>query len=151
MILVRLMHGNVILSCVIQVGFIWSKLIRLAVSQVNQIQNFGLQFFNFKTFIAPSVFENIVSKMVLTSPWIITCHVPVGEIQQPPEREACTVDIWDYDYDGSLWIHPSAVINIPNGSPASSISTTLQTPKEWLFPITVPIWSLSSSGLWLVE
>ena len=151
MIWVRLMHGNVILSWVIQVGFIWSKLIQLAVSQVNQIQNFGLQFFNFKTFIAPSVFENIVSKMVLTSPWIITCHVPVGEIQQPTEREACTVDIWDYDYDGSLWVLPSAFINIPTGSPASSISTTLQTPKEWLVSITVPIWLLGLSGLWLVE
>ena len=38
----------------------------------------------------------------------------------------CTVGLCESDHDGSLWVHPSAVINIMPGS--RNISTTIQTP-----------------------
>ena len=36
---------------------------------------------------------------------------------------------------GNLWVHPSAVINVPPGS--GNINTTIQTPKEEVVPVTV--------------
>ena len=66
------------------------------------------------------------------------CRIPVGEILQPPELEAPrTISLYDYGSNGSLWVHPSGVINIPTRSSASNIITTLQNPKGEVVPITV--------------
>ena len=75
---VSLMHGNVILSKVIRFDLISSRFIWGAVSQVNRIWNIVLNVFNFKTFLAPRVFKNIVESRVLTLPCIMPCRVPVG-------------------------------------------------------------------------
>ena len=50
---------------------------------------------------------------------------------------ACTVSIWYYGSDGSLWVHPREVINIPHGLPTLNISTALQTPEGGLVLITM--------------
>ena len=39
----------------------------------------------------------------------------------------------------TLWVHPSAVINIPPGSSSLSISTTIQTTEGGVVPITVSL------------
>ena len=66
----------------------------------------------------------------------------VGEIQLIADKVedaavACTVSIWDYGSNGSIWVQPSVVINIPPRSSILDISTTIQTPEEELVPINV--------------
>ena len=64
-------------------------------------------------------------------------HVLVGEIQQPPEGGSpSTVNLPSDGSNGSLWVHPSAFIDVYPKSHDSDISTTLQTP-EGRVPITV--------------
>ena len=66
--------------------------------------------------------------------------VKLGEILHPPEWEdTCTIIIWDYGSDGSLWVQLTAVINILTVSLALDISTNLQTTKGGVVPITVSI------------
>ena len=48
---------------------------------------------------------------------------------------ACTVRIWDCGQNWSLWIYPSASINIPPGY--GNISNTIQTPEGEVVIITV--------------
>ena len=48
---------------------------------------------------------------------------------------ACTVRLWDHGHNGSLWVYPSAVINILLGP--GNISTTIQTPKGEVVIINV--------------
>ena len=50
---------------------------------------------------------------------------------------ACTVSIWYYGSDGSLWVHPSVVINFLPRPSASNSSTTIQNPEGGVVPITV--------------
>ena len=65
---------------------------------------------------------------------------PVGKIQSLDDRVKgvtviCSVRLWDRGHDGSMWVHPSVVINIP---PVSwNINTTIQTPDGEVVPITV--------------
>ena len=65
---------------------------------------------------------------------------PVGKIRRPDDRVenfsvALTVRLWDCGYDGSLWVHTSAVINI---TPIfRNISTTIQNTEGKVVPITV--------------
>ena len=47
----------------------------------------------------------------------------------------CSIRIWDRSHVGSLWVHPSAVINIPPGS--GNINTNIQTPYGEVVLITV--------------
>ena len=122
------MRGNVIISSVIQVNFIWSRFIRVAISQVNLILIYVLNLFNFNFFLVPSFFENIIANRFLNSPCIMTRRVPVDKIWYSLEGETPhTINIRDCGSDGSLWVHLSAVISILPEPPTSNISTTLQT------------------------
>ena len=79
-------------------------------------------------------------------------HIPVSEILHSPKREApCSVNFWDAGSDGSLWFHPSAVINIPPKSPDLNTSTNIQTPEGGIPDHCVPIRLLGWGGLWLIE
>ena len=99
---------------------------------------FAPNFFNFKIIFALSIFENVFADRVLTSTWIMLLPIIVGEIQHLLEWEAPqNVIIRNYISDGSLWVHPSAVINILPILSTSNISTTLQTPKGEVVLITV--------------
>ena len=65
---------------------------------------------------------------------------PVGNTRSPADGVedvafARNVRLWDSGHDGSLWVHPSAVINIPPVS--GNISTAIQTHERGLVPITV--------------
>ena len=46
-----------------------------------------------------------------------------------------SVRLWDLGHDGSLWVHPSAVINIMPRS--GNINTTIQTTDGEVVPVTV--------------
>ena len=136
----------------------WSDVIRFGVIRVNvnrvrifvipNYRIFATNFFNFRIIFALIIFENVVASKVFTftfccaMPWID----PVGEIRSPDGGVkdvsfSGTVSLWDYGSDGSLWVHPSAVINIPPRSYASNISTNIQTSEWELVSITL---SLSS-------
>ena len=65
---------------------------------------------------------------------------PIGEILRLAERFGYVavvfyVRLWDCGNDGSLWVHPSAVINIPSGS--GSTNTNIQTTDGEVVPINV--------------
>ena len=69
-------------------------------------------------------------------------RVPLGGIRRLCDgvkdvKNSCTVSLWDCGSDGSLWVHPSVVINITPGSYTSNISTTMQNPEGGLFLITI--------------
>ena len=68
------------------------------------------------------------------------CISPVGEILSPDEQwkdvaVVCSVILWDCGHKGSVWVHLSAIINIPPVS--GNISTTTQNPEGEVIPITV--------------
>ena len=48
-----------------------------------------------------------------------------------------SVIIWDDGQDGSLWVHPSTVINIPPGS--GKINTNIQTPHGEVVMVNVSL------------
>ena len=111
---------------------------------------FCAQLFNFGIIFALIIFEKTFASKVCT--FTFCCIMPgrshVGKICHPYEwvkyvAVACSVRLWDRGHSGSLWVHPSALINIMPGS--GNINTTIQNPKGWVFPITV-----SRYG-WLVE
>ena len=65
---------------------------------------------------------------------------PVDKIRRPDERfKDVAIDhsvrLWDCGHNGSLWVHPSAVISTPHGY--GNIITTIQTSKGELVPITM--------------
>ena len=101
-------------------------------------------FFNLEIIFALSIFENVVASTVFI--FALCCAVPrifpVSEIQRTADgveyvTVSLTVSLWGYGSYGSLWIRPSAVINIPPVSSTSKISNTIQNPEGGLFPITV--------------
>ena len=74
-------------------------------------------------------------------PW----QSPVGDTRNLSDQVAdvgvvCSVKLWDSDHNGSLWFHPSAVINITPGS--GNTNNTIQTPNGEVVPVI-----LSRSGL----
>ena len=109
------------------------------------IQNYRIfapNFFNFKIISVLSIFKNIFDSKVFNFTFFCTMPYiyPVGDIRRPADgvedvAAASTVILWDCGHYGSLWIHPSAVINILPGS--GNISTTIQNPKGKSVPITV--------------
>ena len=162
---------------------IWNELnsvvvIRINVNQVGlfvipNYRIFAPNFLNFKIIFVLSIFEKVFATKVLPSTF--SCAIPrqssVGNIWNPSigvegVAVAWTVSICDYCSDGSLWVQPSAVINIPPVYSASEIITTIQTPKGvvvlitvdpygclvvvedgWLNIWVVPIWSMSPEGV----
>ena len=91
---------------------------------------------NFKIIFALRIFKNIVAYMFFHQvfTFIFHCSMP----SQSPERNiwiladqvkyiavSKPVRLWDHGHYGYLWVHPSAVINIPPGS--SNINTIIQT------------------------
>ena len=99
------------------------------------------------------IFDVFVASRV--SHWVYTftfhCSVPrrspVGNIRRPDNQVkyvavVCSVRLWDRGHNGSLWVHPSAVINLPPES--GNINTTIQNPDGGVFLGTV-----SRSGLFL--
>ena len=68
------------------------------------------------------------------------CQDPVGEIRRTADlvedvAVVRSVRLGDCGHYGSLWFHPSAIINIPPGY--RNINTTIQTPNGELVLITV--------------
>ena len=101
-----------------------------------------LQNFQLKNYFHAQHFQRFFALKVFTFTFHCTIpqKSPICDIRSSDERikyfkVACTVRIWDRGHDGSLWVHPSAVINIPLGS--GNISTTIQTPKGEVVPVTV--------------
>ena len=103
---------------------------------------FALKFFNLKIIFALSIFENGIASKVFTFTFL--CAMPWENPVRNIWRSAygveyvavyCTVRLWDRGHNGSLWVHPSTVINIFTES--GNISTTTQIPDRVLVPITV--------------
>ena len=70
----------------------------------------------------------------------MTIQDPVGYIQRPSEKFEyvsvfSSVRLWYRGHDGSLWVHFSAVINIPLGS--GNINNTIQNPDREVVLVTV--------------
>ena len=65
---------------------------------------------------------------------------PLGNTQHPTDRVKYvtvvrSVRLWYRGCNGSLWVHPSTVINILPGS--GNINTTIQTHNGGVVPVTV--------------
>ena len=101
-----------------------------------------------------SIFENIVAFRVLTLTFccVMPRHATVEDIQHHSDgvkytAVARTVSLWYSGSNGSLWVHPSAVINIRPGSSAFNIITDIQTPKGGVFSINAsPFFSFVGLG-----
>ena len=116
-------------------------------------KRFAPNFFNFGIIFAFSLFETFVASKVFHRVFTFTFHcdmqrqAPVGAIRRLDDQvEYDTVvhyvRLWDRGHDGSLWVHPSEVINIP--PVYGNINTTIQTPDGEVF-----LFTLSLSGRFL--
>ena len=112
---------------------------------------FCTQIFHLQKYFTLSIFDNVVSSKAFT--FIFCCAMPrwspVRDIRCPAYRVkyfevACIVILWCCGFDGYLWVHPSAFINILPGS--ENISTTIQTPEVVVVRITLS-WSNFLVGL----
>ena len=102
---------QIIWNQLIWFGFIWINFNWVGIFLISNYRIFAPKFFNLKIISALIIFENIVAYKVFTSNflWSIPRRDPVGEIQHPSGgvedvEVDCTVSIWDYSHDGSLWI-----------------------------------------------
>ena len=104
-------------------------------------------FLNIGIIFALSVFENYATSKVFT--FAFNCcmprRAPVVKIRRPDYRVkyvavVCSDGVWDCVHNGSLWVHTSAVINIPPGS--GNINTTIQTPYGGVVPVTISLFGL---------
>ena len=102
-------------------------------------------FFKFEIIFALSIFEIFVASKVFA--FTVHCSMPrqalVRKILSPHDQVedvavVCSARFWDCGHNGSLWINPSAVINVL--SVPGNINTTIQTPDGEVVPITVS-WS----------
>ena len=128
----------------IWVGVIWIDVNQVGIFVIPNYTIFAPNFFNFKIIFALSIFEIVVASKVFAfnSCCTIPQWDPVCEIQRPDygvkdNTVDSTVRLWDCGYDGYLWVHPSAVINITTKLSALNISSNIQTTKEEVLPITV--------------
>ena len=114
---------KIVWNNLIQVGVIWIDVNRVGIFVISNYRIFTPKMFNIKTIFALRIFENVVDSKVLAftfccaMPW----KSPLGEIRLPADvvkdvEDPHTVSIWDFGSNGSLWFHPSAVINILPGS-----------------------------------
>ena len=118
----------------IRVGVIWINMNRVVTFVIPNYRIFAPNFFNFKMIFMLRIFENTVASKVFTLNFLCTMprSAPVGNIRRPDNgvkdvSVSCTVSLWGYGYNGSLWFHSSVVINILPRSSTSNISTTIQT------------------------
>ena len=90
---------------------------------------------NWQIIIALRNFVNFVASRVFA--FTFCCAIlwqgHVGDIRRTADgvkyvAASSTVSIWDYGSNGSLWVHPRALINIPPRSSALIISATIHTP-----------------------
>ena len=129
----------------IQVGVIWINVNRFGIFMIPNYRISAPNFFNFKIIFSLSISEIFVASRVLTLNFWCSMprRYPVGNIRRPSEKfkyvaVACRVRLCNCGHNRSLWVYPSAVINIlPE---YGNISTTIQTPKGEIWPITVS-WS----------
>ena len=129
----------------IWVVVIWIDLNWVSIFVIPNYKIFVPNFFNSKTIFALSIFGNIVASMVFTFNFVCALpqQSPVDDIKRSTggvddAKTPCTVSLWDYGSDGSLWVHPSAVINIPPVSSASSLYYS----SYW--PVYVSQWNAHS-------
>ena len=97
-----------------------------------KLQNFCSQISNFNIIFVLSIFENVFASktFIFTCCFAMSQWEPIRNIRLPSDKVeyvsvAYTVRLWDCGNDGYLWVHTSAVINIPPRSGNSS--TTIQT------------------------
>ena len=126
-------------NSVIQVGKIWTTLIQfcVVVIQIDMIYNYKK--------IAPNFFkiENEVTFRVLIFTYFYTMPqcAPIGGIRRSRDgikksESPLPINLQDYAFNGSRWVHINAVIVIPPGSNSFYLSTTPYT-DEGDFLITV--------------
>ena len=113
----------------IPVSVIWINVNRVGIFVIPNYIIFAPNIFNFNIIFALSILEFLVTSKVFTFICAMPWRSPVGNIRLPSGGAkdvtvACNVRLWDRGHDGSLWVHPSAVINIPLGS--GNISTIIQ-------------------------
>ena len=125
---------QIVRNGLVQVGVI---LINMNWSRISVIPNFIIfapNFFNFEIIFVLRILENFVASKVFS--FTFRCamprQLPVGYIRRPADQfedvtVARSVRLYYCGHDGSLWVHPSAVINILPGS--GNISTIIQIPE----------------------
>ena len=96
----------------------------------------------------PGIFEYSLTSRAFTLNHRFTIPelAPSIELHRHPVEEVealLPVYLWDYDSNGSCWVHTNAIINNPPESSTSQFRKTLQT-AEGDIPITV---SLSRNGI----
>ena len=98
-------------------------------------------FSTFEIIFMLRIFENFVTSKVFTFwfCWSMPMRAPVVKICNPDDRVedvkvAQSIRIWYCGHDGSTWVYPNVVFNIP--PVFGSISTTIQIPKGGLILIT---------------
>ena len=120
-------------------GLIWVIVIRINVNQLGifVIPNYRIlrPKFQLQNYCCAQHFWNFFASNVFTCTFhcAMSWWSPVGNTQGPDDGvKGATVArifrLWNRGHNGSLWIHPSVVINIPPGS--GEISTTLQNPER---------------------
>ena len=110
----------------------------------SKLQNFCAQLFQLQNYFVLRILKCFVAYKVLIFTFCCAMprRTPVGDIRRPSDGFKDIVvsrngSIWEYGSDWSLWVHPSAVINIPPGFYALNISNNLQPTEGEVFPITV--------------
>ena len=116
---------------------------------------FSAKIFNFKIIFTLRIsFFLFPQGLTFTFLCAIPLQYPVGNIQRSADRVeyftvAFNVRLWDHDHNGSLWIHPTAVINILPWS--GNISITIQNMERELVLITFSWYNflVGVDGSWL--
>ena len=135
----------------ILVGVIWINVNRVGIFLI-PIKNwfsvipihriFATNIFNFGIIFALRIFENFVASKVFT--FTFRCSMPrqspTGKIWSPAGlfkdvAVVLSIRLWDHGHDGYLWVHPSAVINIPPRY--GNINTTIKTIDGKVFTVTL--------------